>query len=277
MAGITDSVVYRVFVHPEMLAHLPVLQPDEGSGIVMMSPDTLHVNGRFLTHGGIEMVEKTHIVMQNDWMIWSLLFLSFALSVIWFYFPEQLSEISLFYGKKSFTGKRRIKGNFIQGIITKGLLALNFWFTISLFVFLATHLFFPDFFSGSNSKINLIIIAGAVIFLYFYRYFFIVVAAFLFKTPDAARQQIKLYLNTDNVTGMIFIPLLLLMLIFDIKILMFTGIILIISIHIFRWFQTFLLSKKVSGFSTLHLFMYLCTLEIIPFLILIKVFKQMYV
>ena len=99
------------------------------------------------------------------------------------------------------------------------------------------------------------------------------ITGFIFDTKDVADQQYKIYLTTDNALGLLLLPLIVIMLFAMVEEVVYVGILLIITGLLFRWFQTFYFGKKLGDFSLFHLFMYLCTLEIVPLLVLIKLLE----
>jgi hypothetical protein len=46
-------------------------------------------------------------------------------------------------------------------------------------------------------------------------------------------------------------------------------------VHIFRWFQTFFLGNSIPGVFAIHIFMYLCTLEIAPIIVVVKLLQTL--
>lgn len=275
MAGIFDSLNYQAFIHPEARSSTISSQIYQGQGMVALNPDSIHkVTGTFFPERHIEMIQIIHPIIHQDWMTWSLLILFFSLAIIWFYTPGQLLSVFSFSDKKGYFRHGRQPSDLTPGILVKIFFTMNFWFTLTLIVYLVINYFMPGLTIIFKPAEQLLYITGAIILLYFYRYLFITVTGFIFNSTSIAFLQLKLYQHTDNATGVILIPLLLLFLVADIKSIIYLGIFFIVFIHIFRWFQSYRLSKNSSSFSALHLFMYLCTLEIIPFLLLVKLFER---
>jgi len=276
MGGIPDSVYYRVFFHPD--ANPVKSLPENGStyGLVRFHEDTAHlVSGNFLPGHPTEMVQRLNPSAYPDWMIWGLLFFLFVLSIFWFYTPERILTNFSISGQKSYFRRMRQIAYYEPGILIKLFLVFTYWFTVSLFIYLLI----DHFDSGLIERLRLpphelfFYITGAIVVFFLYQYIFIVVMGFVFKAGGLASKQLKLYLNTDYATGMILIPLLLLILLINKNFLFYFALFFIVVIYFIRWFFSYKISKSNPGFNSLHLFMYLCTLEMIPFLLLVKMLE----
>lgn len=218
-------------------------------------------------------VDFTIKSLQHDytsWMVYALLLLTFGFSLIWYYMPER--AFSLFNFAKS-RRDFRIRENVnteTPGAVILFFFILNYFITLSLFLFISLNKFSSNIHLTENKYLLFIIIS--VISFYLFRLIIILFAGYIFNTKDVAGKQLKLYINIDNIMGVILIPVLFLLLFLRVDFVFYAGIILLLILHVFRWFQTFILGNSISGFSILHLFMYLCTLEIIPVAVLIKLF-----
>ena len=280
MDGIPDSAYYRVFFHPDANPVKNIPEAGQSYNLVKFQEDTLHaISGTFFHGNPSEMIQKINPSAFPDWMIWGLLFFSFFLAVFWFYTPEQILSIFSVSGKKSYFRKIRQITDYEPSVLIKLFLVFTYWFTISLFVFLIIDHFAPQLVERLQlpPKEQVLYISGAIVIFFLYRYIFIVVMGFVFKTADMASKQLKLYLNTDYVTGMILIPLLLLILLINIDFLFYLALFFVVIIFFVRWLISYKISKSNPGFTSLHLFMYLCTLEMIPFLLLVKMLELRFI
>lgn len=252
------------------------LWPESNRNTALNNADSVKGNAKKITQTfiqdkpvdiDIKPVQKNY----NDWMIYVLLILIFFISLIWYYLPERAFSLIKFTDKnREFRGRENVNTE-TPGTLILLFFIMNYFVTLSLFLFLATtnkHLT-PDHLL--NNEYILFFFASVIAF-YLYRLLVITVTGFIFNTKDVAVKQVKLYVNADNLSGVLLIPLLFLMLFIHFKILIYAGIFILMAFQIFKWIQSFILGKTISGFSILHLFMYLCTLEIIPLIVLIKLF-----
>jgi len=207
----------------------------------------------------------------NDWMVYMLLLLTFFISLIWYYLPERALSLIKFSDKPRDFRSRENVNTETPGTMILLFFIVNYFITFSLLLYLsvAKTEIMPTKIMRNE---YLMFFVFAVVSFYIYRLIIIYITGFIFNTKDIAIKQIKLYVNVDNLTGVLLIPLLFLMLFTSFDFLFYVGISVLAVFQFFKWFQTFILGKSIPGFSMLHLFMYLCTLEIIPLIVLIKLF-----
>ena len=152
---------------------------------------------------------------------------------------------------------------------------LNYLTAVVLLIIMAIEKFAP-FEAGAVSISQLIVLTSLAFIAYsLYKLTFITVAGFLFNTPTLAMQQIRLSINIDSISGFLLLPILLLALSTDLSYFFYFGIFIILIANALKWFQTIAIGKSVSMFKLYHLIIYLCTLEIIPLILLIKLIKNM--
>jgi len=232
-----------------------------------------NISQSFLPSAGTAVDNIHTISIQNDLITYLILGLFFGIALMWYFFPERLASVLNF---PSASANRRLKDSSYNspGFLISFLLFINYLITFSLFVYVSLKTALPYYFEFFSKNHLLFYIPSFIAALYVFRLVFIRITGFLFKTNLVSKQQQLMYVNVDNFLGIILIPLIFLILFSSAKYFIFAGIIVVLIVQIFRWLQTFVLGKFVGGFSVLHLFMYLCTLEIIPLFILIKLLKN---
>lgn len=208
----------------------------------------------------------------NDWIIYVLLVFSFIISLIWYYLPERIvSLVNITPKARDSRYRDNSRTAETPGMVILLFLIINYYFTLSLFLFLSTTNFNIVLGRLLTNEYFLFFLV-AVITCYAYRLIIIYFTGFIFNTAEVAAKQIKLYVNIDNLTGLLYIPIIFLMVFLKTEILIYFGILILVVFQIYKWLQTFMLGKSIQGFSVLHLFMYLCTLEIVPLIVLIKLY-----
>ena len=218
------------------------------------------------------LVQHAIVPVQTDWIAYLLLALLAGLAIIFFLTPEKLNNIA---SQALIRNQLRTsdKSNPGSGAVIQMYLFANYLATMSLFIFfMLLHFYFSDDIP-EEYLFTLILITAFVFTLYFYRLGMIRLFGVLFRTGSPAYLQQKLYASTDFIIGIILIPVLLLTIYMENDILFFAGIFIVFITHVFRWFQTFFLGKSIVGVSVIHLIMYLCTLEIAPLLVVIKLIQ----
>lgn len=215
----------------------------------------------------IRPIEKNY----DGWIVYVLLFSVFFISLIWYYLPERAMSMIKFTDKKRDFRSRENVNTETPGILILLFFILNYFMTLTLFFFLSLKNINITPYSFIQNDCFLFFLVG-VISLFLYKLIIMFFAGFFFNTRAVALKQMKLYINVDNLTGVLLIPLLFLLLFDRLDFLFYLGLFILLAFQIFKWFQSFVLGKSIPGFSILHLFMYLCTLEIVPLIVLIKLF-----
>ncbi|MCF6342100.1 MAG: DUF4271 domain-containing protein [Bacteroidales bacterium] len=209
---------------------------------------------------------------QHEWMSGLLLLLLLVIAVLWFVAPGR--PVGVYRMKYAFSKpeKTALQG---FGFLSPFLFYVNYLLSGVLFSLLITGQFFGETGNMAAPGPFSLLIASAFVAYSLYRLVFISVAGFLFKTEPTAKQQIRLYISLDNLTGFLMLPVLLLILFTEGQLFFYFGLLLLLIANAIKWFQTIALGKSISQFRLYHLIVYLCTLEIIPLLLLIKLVQYL--
>jgi len=208
-----------------------------------------------------------------DYIFYALLFFTTGIALVWRFLPERLFSVFSVSTKKGFSrsGEITIK---TPGLIISLFFFFNFVVSFSVFLFLLLKTYAPGPTGKMDNLVLIVSILVLVVIVHLYRLFYIKSTGFIFRTSEKSSQQLNIYINTENALGVLLIPVLLLALYTSAQFILLAGIILFFIFLIIRWFKTFFIGLSISGFSVLHLILYLCTLEIIPILIVIKLVEN---
>jgi hypothetical protein len=225
--------------------------------------------GSFIQSSTHEIVPALNTPSSTDYISYILLFLITGIALIWSFMPERLFSVFNISTKKGFSrkGDAAIK---TPGLAISLFFFLNFIFNFSIFLFLLLKNLAPELVPGMNSLMIIAYIVVAILIFYLFRLLYIRSSGFIFRTNEKSRQQLNIYINTENAFGILLIPILMLSLYTSYQYVLFAGILLFIIFLVIRWIKTFFIGISIGGFTVLHLILYLCTLEIIPVLIVIK-------
>lgn len=228
--------------------------------------------GAFLQQS-ITKIEPLGVAPSNDLFTFILFFFITGLAVIWFFIPERLAMVFKISTKKTFSRSGEIS-NKAPGILISLFFFLNFLLNMSIFIFLLLKYIDNTLFSGTDTRLIILYIMAGISAFYVFRLTYIKISGKIFKTEENASQQLTLYINTDNAVGILLVPVLLIVLYSDFDFLIFSGILIALIFQIIKWIKTFVIGISIQGFTVLHLILYLCTLEIIPILIVIKLVEK---
>ncbi len=100
--------------------------------------------------------------------------------------------------------------------------------------------------------------------------------SFIFRTRQTTREYILNILIFNILTGIFLLPLLIFALYLKSVIFLWICMIIFALFFLFRFVRGFLIGISITKFSYLFLFVYLCSLEILPLVILMKIVLRYY-
>jgi len=206
---------------------------------------------------------------QPDW-IFFLFLLSFGL-LAWIQvtYSKRLRQILLAPYSKRFLNQMARDGNIIKERISLALVLVYFIGT-SVFIYQVNLLLVhKTIFHISGFLLYLVILASVFTF-WTVKIAFIRFLGKIFKTAQATHEYIINILILIFVSGIILLPLLVLTVYLKSIFLLYIYLIFFILLFIFRFIRGFIIGISVSRFSYMLLFVYLCSLEILPVIILAK-------
>ena len=202
-----------------------------------------------------------------------LIVLMLLIASLWYFLPDLLRSnfISLVANpfKRSWDTSRNT-----SGLLVNTLLYLNFLIVFSILILMVVNSIFPNYMNihlewDSFYKI-LLVVLGLILF----RFFYIKISGFIFETKEMARQQNRLYNSLEKSLGLISLPLLFLSIYANSQIFLTISILVFVLFISVRWVFTIALGIRITKFSWFHIILYLCTLEIVPFMLLIKMLEK---
>ena len=244
---------------------------------VSLFPET-KIKNRFITEKDIvkKLPDSNSVTMVSDWVT-ILIFTGFILAaIINFLFRKDLSLIFKSVLRRTQTNQLIREGNPFRKRITL-ILTLIYLISIPLLYY-----FFIENYTGFEINIPTGItlylkLALLVLGFFVYKALFIKLIAFIFETQKSSFELLINILIFNLVIGILVLPLIALFIYaqFSIFLQLSIGIYFIgISLRTIRILQVGLTE---SNFSVLHLFLYLCTLEFVPIIIISKMIINYFV
>lgn len=102
------------------------------------------------------------------------------------------------------------------------------------------------------------------------RMLFVNFFAFLFRTKEVSMRYLTNQVSYFMITALLLLPILFVLIYNPFKSVFYMSILLVMALLVFRFYRSFIVGLSNRRFSILYLFLYLCALEIVPFLLLIK-------
>ncbi len=151
---------------------------------------------------------------------------------------------------------------------------LSVFFVITLTIFITKTLSFYHIQLFGNKFVE-VIVGLVLIIMYSIKFVTINLAGFIFQVQKEARDYVMSVFLFCNALGLFMLPVVIcLSYIKQVPpvIFIYTGIGLIISFICVRMARGIFIGFKSQRVSKFYLFMYLCTLEILPFILVVKIF-----
>ena len=209
----------------------------------------------------------------SGWLTSGLLLLTFVLTLIWYFFPERILRLLAREGSKH---KAKYDDNQFArpGFILYVILGFTFIFTTSLFIYLATLKYFPSIISEYSFEQLTLFIPVLLIFYYLLRYIVMYTTGFLFNTQQQAAKQINAAFRVNLIQSLLLLPMLLVLLNFQVTVFYYLGFVILLTAMVYKWGFLLFIGVKKSKISLYHNILYLCALEIVPVIILLKLLEN---
>lgn len=218
-----------------------------------------------------EGVEK--ITITNDWVTLFFLVVLILIAVLQFNYSERFSKLfSLVYSEKYYTDYIKTRP-----LIFNSFHVIFFFiivFNISLFLYFAFNTF-----SSSLNHEEFYFFAQILLLTFSYfaiRYFIGILLANLFEVEEGQKYFTFLKMSNLALISIFVLPLLILAnysVGFFHKFLITFGVIASFAIALFRYF-VLIKNEKLSFNNLFYLFLYLCALELAPFIVIYKLFVE---
>lgn len=199
--------------------------------------------------------------------------LTLMLTLIWYFFPERVYRLLSKEGSKH---KAKYSDNQFAkpGILLYTLYVLTIVSTISFFIYFIITNLFPDYLPH-RTFYETIASISVVVFLYFtLRVIIIYGAGVLFNTLEPASQQARTNFRIDLIISFMLIPVILLASSISYSSISYAGVILMAGAILLKWVLSIKTGLKSSKISLYHNILYLCALEIVPVIVLIKLIEN---
>ena len=208
-----------------------------------------------------------------DYVLAFILFVSYAIYV-WIYVANR-KRLNLlikgFYSSRS--GSQLSREDFSASNRMGVLLSLIFIFTISLFA--GQVITYYGIVPGVGKPLMYAIISGSLVLMYLLKVTGIRLSGFIFKTGKEASDYVATLFLFVNILGLFMLPVVTCLAFVSqvpANVFIYTGYAVIIGFLCIRLVRGVMIGFNSSRVSKFYLFLYLCTLEIVPFIILVKLF-----
>jgi len=230
---------------------------------------------RFFSEGGSTQITENKplkIISTPTWMHLSLVFWIVVVLFAKQAYSIRLRQIIVAAFKPKQVKLLHRDGNILkQGVSI--LLFLLYAFTVSLFAFILINKYIPGSFYFSMGT-GFILLMGSIISYHIIKFLLIWVLGFLFETQDRSLRYLLDQYIFNITEGIVLFPLLILSIYSEIQLLLYIAVVVLIGFWIYRFSRAIFIGLASRNFSLSYIFLYLCTLEVLPILLIYKLSIQ---
>lgn len=266
---------------------MPVLPPDrfiksehdttiEGKTVIYGSraESKSIFTGHLLKPAGIE--PKPVNAYQPDWIL-ALLLACFVLQAwVQYVYRKRFRQLVLAPFSKRFMNQMIRDGNLFNERLSLAL-GMVYMIGITLLIYEVNEMLLGGYSPYPVNRITIfaVILAGMLVY-WFLKVTGIRMLGKVFKTENTTGMYLLNILVVNIITGILLIPLLVMVVYMKSVIILYLTIGIIVLSLLFLFIRGFFIGLSLTKFSYVFLFVYLCTLEILPLIILIKIFLIYY-
>ncbi len=205
----------------------------------------------------------------SDWIVLSFLGCFIILAWVQFFYFKRMKQILYAPLSQRFLNLLTKEGNLFKERISIAL-TLVYLFSYSLFLSLILKEYVPGHLARFGAPQVFALCAVATSLFWMLKIYIISLLGTVFRTYFTTKDYLQNILVSIFTTGLILLPLLILTIFLHSDILLYITMISICLLYIFRVMRGYFIGISMKKFSYLFLFVYLCTLEILPLLVILK-------
>jgi len=207
---------------------------------------------------------------QPDWVSGVLILCIILLAWTQVFAYKRFMQILLAPFSKRFINQLMRDGNLFRERISIAL-GLGYVFSFSLLLYQVNDLILGWTLFHTTGFFLYLVFAAFVVAFWSFKISVIRILGAVFRTPNTTHEYLLNSLIFNLITGVVILPLLILIVYVKSVFLLYFALIVMAFLLIFRFVRGFFIGVTLTKFSYLFLFVYLCSLEILPLLILAKV------
>jgi len=208
-----------------------------------------------------------------DVITYSVILLLGIVGITWYILPDRFLTI---FSIKPLSKIQR-EGNSSAnnpGLFFVGLFWIIFILSLSFFSILVLYEFYATEVVNISHFQIFSIITASIIALFLYRFILSYWTAFVFQTQKLLKLQIIINRNIQLIIGILLLPVSLIIIYTNVSLISYFAIATILAFQAYRIIQIVLIGNSSTVFSAFHIILYLCALEILPVLVLLRLINN---
>lgn len=207
--------------------------------------------------------------LQSTWAFWIILAGFFVLTLTRYYHEKRLKLFGMAILKRS-AALQIIRESPVQGHRSFIPLMGMYIISLTLLIYETSEILSPGSTQGFSSLLLFAGFLGIYILVFLFKILVIWLVSILFKNPSTATEYIQTILIFNLVLGIVLLPLLLVMTFTLREVVLYISFGIALIMMGLRLIRGIAIGLSDTNFSLIHLFLYLCTLEILPLAIVAK-------
>ena len=229
----------------------------------------------FITESTVPKLESNTLEKHTGDWITALLILGFVLlAALNFLFRKRFRDLFKAFWARNYSNQLIREGNIFKEQFGLGLFIL-YIISIPLFYAFSVTYLLPKY-ESTLSILLIIQLALLPLIVWIFKVLFVKTTALIFDTSRSSNEVLTQLFIFNMVSGVAVLPFSALFYYSELDIFLIMGLVIWSFIQIYRFVRLFVVGFSFAIFSGLHLFLYLCTLEIIPIVILLKILSNIY-
>ena len=215
---------------------------------------------------------KEREIINHGWIhgIIFLCFLLFAFSQ-YGYFRRMQQIFKAYFANRLFNQLSRDGGLLSERVSI--FLFISFFLSFSVFIYKTFEFYYDVPANGIFSFVLYLKVLVGVTLYYFLKMGLYKSCGFIFRSAKETSDYILNIYIFGQVTGVVLLPLIVMITYINNEFIIYIGLTVIALSYVYRLFRGVTITISNVKISMYYIFLYLCTLEILPLLILIKVFQ----
>jgi hypothetical protein len=207
--------------------------------------------------------------IKNNWIFWILLGGFVVLTIVRYYHEKRLRLFGTSIYKRS-AAIQLIRESPIYSHRSFFPMLLIYIISVTLLIYQSVEIFSPGSTEGIKTLLVFLLFLGIYVVFSLLKISVIWLISVTFKNKETAKEYIQNILIYNLVTGILLLPLLLLIIYTYHELFLYVAGGLVLIMIFLRFIRGITIGLSDSKFSLFHLFLYLCTLEILPLLVAAK-------
>lgn len=205
----------------------------------------------------------------NNWIFWILLAGFVILTMVRFYHEKRLRLFGSSVFKRS-AATQLIRESPIYLHRSFFLMMLIYIISVTLLIYQSVEITSPGSTEGLKTLLVFLEFVGIYVTFSLLKILVIWLISVTFKNKETAKEYIQNILIYNLVTGMLLLPVLVFIIYTYHELFLYLAGVLVLFMIFLRFIRGVAIGLSDSKFSLIHLFLYLCTLEILPLLVAAK-------